>query len=171
VQILSSDETLTLVDAARMVVERTVALTRRSGLLGQWLPAPRVAEAKVLGAGVAREAVFGPDGQHLYVFGWATDLDANDLVVYRGLGVQHVDVARGAIVAEALLGEQAKHVLPAPDGRSLYVLGPRGPVTPFIAPGPYWLRRLDAHTLAVLAERDFDAYRVPWVRPAAQDPW
>lgn len=68
--------------------------------------------------------------------------------------MRRIDVNTGAVTAEALTGSQLETVLPAPDGRSLYV---SGPTTPWWAnqsgPATYEVRRLDAATLRPLAER------------------
>lgn len=61
-------DALTLVDTERLAVERTVPLARPVGLLERLSLAPRVARAKYL-EGIMRQALFAPDGRHLYVYG------------------------------------------------------------------------------------------------------
>jgi CubicO group peptidase (beta-lactamase class C family) len=94
---------VTLVDAARLAVGRTVDLTRAVTLLERLGLTPRTAYAKGPLDGAVREAVFGPDGRRLYVFGHETraaETGDPDAGAGRGLGLQLVDLARGAVVAE-----------------------------------------------------------------------
>lgn len=148
-------EAVTVIDTERLVVERTVALTRPRGWrdrLAARLPlAPRVAAAKQAN-GPGRAAVFAPDGRHLYVHGWNNQVRfVREPGDYRGIGLQLVDLERGIIVAEAFPDATLDAVLPTPDGREVYVfetdVGGQGK--------PYVLRRLDARSLTVLAERRY----------------
>ena len=72
------------------------------------------------------------------------------------------------MLAEALPGEQVDYVRPTPDDRFLYAFGPRAPQGNILREDlPYVLRRLDAGTLAVLADRELVGYRalLLWPRP------
>jgi len=154
----ADEEAVTLIDGETLEIERTVALTRPTSALERalgWLSlAPQEAAAKVLPA-TAWQAAFAPDGRRLYAWGFETRQEvgeaASERPVTRALGLRVIDVESGGIAAEALPDALLNRVVPAPDGRSIYVVGPRAPDEL----GPYVLRRLDAETLAVLAEREF----------------
>jgi hypothetical protein len=80
----------------------------------------------------------------------------------RELGLHRIDLEGGRVAAEALVGQPIDQVLPAPDARSLYVFGPKPVEAPTAAAngaGSFLLRRLDAATLTVLAEREVDGPR------------
>jgi hypothetical protein len=146
---------VTLVDVERLTVERTVALTRRAGLLA-WLglEPPSVA-AKGFFQEAVRVATFAPDGRQLYLTGWVIEPGAG-----RGLGLWRVDLATGQVMAEALEDEAIVQMAVAPDGHSLYILSTDRPASRWDRFGtPHRLRRLDAATLTVLAERTFDGSR------------
>jgi hypothetical protein len=161
----AESETLTLVDAATLTVERAVAIAEPDGLgrrVLTWLGlALRTASAKYMDGRVLW-ATFSPDGRHLYVYGFEGEVgDGADEATERGLGLTAVEVASGEIVGTALEGQVIGDVLPAPDGQSLYVNGPTVPWT--MAPGEpsYRLSRLAAPNLETLAEREFPDRR--WV--------
>lgn len=150
---------VTLIDAARLVVERTVAIRRPSGLLQHvlrlLLPLPQDAVAKAP-EGTNMRAVFGPDDRHLYVFGYEdTGFGPGNVPTFKGLGLHVVNLDRADLAADALPQEQIDLVLPAPDGRSIYTFGPEEPDGPDYGgrPAHHVLRRLDATTLDVLAAR------------------
>jgi hypothetical protein len=76
--------------------------------------------------------------------------------------LRRIDLEGGRVAAEALAEQPIDQVLPAPDARSLYVSGPKpGDAAGAVGPGgrPFLLRRLDAATLTVLAEREVDGPR------------
>jgi hypothetical protein len=150
-------EAVTLVDAGRLAVERTLGLHHAQSLL-DWF-APAVAQAKGLSDGTVREAVFSLDGAQLYVFGQDFSAAMDEPAGARGLGL--VDLAQGEIVAEALPDSQIQWAQPAPDG-TLYVFGTTdqdlGPHE-IRATSPSTLWRLDARTLEVLAQREFSGYQ------------
>jgi hypothetical protein len=81
-----------------------------------------------------------------------------------------VDLARGTILATALAGERINQVLPAPDGRSLYVTQPGELPDPragcVLDRCPFVVRRLAADTLAVEATRDIVGHRRVVVLPS-----
>lgn len=122
---------LTLLDARTLTVAGSHTLHKPESAahrLLQWLGiAPRTAEAKFM-AGHQISAVFAPDGQHLYVTSFQTNVDATThTMTGKGLGVRRIDVDTGEITAEALTGSVLDTLLPAPDGRSLYVSGSATP--------------------------------------------
>ena len=154
---------VTLIDAETLRVKGGVALTRPRAIgerMLRWLGLlPEPAAAKLLDGRVV-QAVFAPDGRHLYVFGAEGETGEPGVApTERGLGLTLIDLETGAIVAEGLADEQLDEVLPAPDGRSLYTLGPTVPWTMAAGEPDYRLHRLDARTLAPLAEREFPGSR------------
>lgn len=147
-------QAVTVVDLLPFAVERTVAITRPTGvvdrLLGLLPLVPQGASAKGIAEGPLRAAVFHPDGRHVYVFGFEEWKDVSGVANHRGLGLQRVDLATGEVVAEIGADAWFEVVLPAPDGQSVYVVGGTpGEVTD----EGTLLRRLDATTLEPLAER------------------
>ena len=163
---------VTLIDTARLTVERTVAIGRPKGTLDRLLgllPLPQEAEAKSP-EGTSLAAAFGPDARFLYVFGYEdTGFDAGNRPTFAGLGVRVVDLDRNELAAEALAQDQIDVVLPAPDGRGVYVFGPEEPDGPGSGGGPvnHVLRRLNAATLDSLAERDLFGERQILLRPGS----
>ncbi len=79
-------------------------------------------------------------------------------------------MASGRVVVEAALPEAIASLLPEPGGRSLYLVQPGdqpGPTGDDDARRyPYLLRRLDAATLAVRAEREVAGFRQLLLLPA-----
>jgi hypothetical protein len=143
---------VTLVDARRLQVIQEIRLASQASLF-EWLGlAPATAEAKA-DEGTQKAAVFAPDGRHLIVYGDRSWIDANNRPVWRGLGISLVDLDRGEVVAKALEDDSFFWVQPTPDGRSLYTFGPMDTNNSFV------LRRLDAASLQVLADRAFGSYR------------
>jgi hypothetical protein len=99
------------------------------------------------------------------VTGSETEYGDRDRPTFRDLGVRVVDLEGGTIAAERPSGSAIDWALPAPDGRSVYVLGPNDPEQR--SRGGV-LRRLDALTLEPLAERRFPTWpNVLLVMPAA----
>ena len=147
---------MTLIDATKLAVERTVTLSRPSGAIERLLTslglASHRAAAKSLD-GVLREASFSADGKALYVWG-ETDSTTNTSGM-QGLGLERIDLARGRVTAQTLSDGLFQQVKPSLDGESLYVLGftsssnPNEPVSRSI-----W--RLDARTLQTKASRPVD---------------
>lgn len=152
-------ETLTMVDAERLEAVQTTLLSRPANPLG-WLGLiPNVAHAK-FAEGVSWDVHFSPDGRRLYATGLESRLDEDEGPSYRGLGLRVIEVERGAIVAEALADERIDWVVPAPDGGAVYAFGLRqtqGSIP--MGSSTYLLRRLDAATLEITAEREFTGYR------------
>jgi len=152
-------DALTLIDAGALRVERTVAVARpasRARRLFGWLGlAPQPAEAKFMN-GRSLSAVFAADGRLLYVYGAEGTVGAATTdVSERGLGLRAIDPATGAIVGEALGGQEFDAVVPAPDGRAVYANGPTIPWAMATGEPPDRLVRLAPRSLDVLATRDF----------------
>lgn len=176
-------DALTLVDATRLAIERTATLHHPTTFferLHRLLPlVPQGAAAKH-SKGITLQAAFSPDGERLYVHGFASTVDDDEngfTQTAHGLGLRAVDIGSGEILAEGLPGEIFGRVVPAPDGRNLYVAGPEGgsrllawvQEPPGGWPKPvYRLRRLDADTLDPLADRAFDRYPALLLRFAGQ---
>jgi hypothetical protein len=163
-------EAVTPIDPERLVVGRTIELARPTSWrdrLGALLPlALQEAEAKQAEEGTWIAASFGADGRHLYLTGSQTEFGDRNRPTFRDLGVRVVDLERGTIAAELPSGSAIDWALPAPDGRSIYVLGPKDPEER--ASAGVVLRRLDALTLEPLAERQFPTWpNVLLVMPAA----
>ncbi|HZQ98628.1 MAG TPA: hypothetical protein VFC93_07405 [Chloroflexota bacterium] len=165
----AESDALVLVDTERMAVARRVDLGRPWSPL-EWLPLwPRLAHAKEV-EGTIRQALFGPDGRRLYAWGaeWRRGPDGRP--VAHQLPLRAIDVASGRVVVEAALPEAIASLLPEPGGRSLYLVQPGdqpGPTGDDDARRyPYLLRRLDAATLAVRAEREVAGFRQLLLLPA-----
>lgn len=156
---------VTLIDAEHLTVERTLTLSRTTSLLDRLLHLLLLAPGTVHAKGVdgpALQAVFAPDGRHLYVFGYKGSMDIGPS--YEGLGLELIDLKRGSIVAKALDGAWVDSVQPSSDGRSVYVIS-RPPT-----PGPpYLMQRLDAASLAVKATRTLPDYRPLLLLPYGHD--
>lgn len=153
---------VTLLDARTLRVTGSHALHRPASAAHRFLGwiglAPRVAEAKFM-VGDQLSAVFASDGQHLYLTGTETSVDAaRKTTTGKALGVRRINVNTGAITATGLSGSQMQTMIAAPDGRSLYVSGPASPWWVSQSGQETWvLRRLDATTLRPLAERTMPA--------------
>ncbi|MGH2532837.1 MAG: YncE family protein [Thermomicrobiales bacterium] len=149
-----------LIETERFTVERTVVLrqpaSRLDRLVGLLPLVPRDAAAKSA-ARMYVGAAYGPDGRRLYLH-WREDRP-DDAEEPRRLGLAVVDLASGTILAESPLDDDSwvQHIMPAPDGRSVYVYV--GSV----------LQRHDASTLKILAERRFVGFRWFVLRPLAPD--
>jgi hypothetical protein len=160
---------VTLIDAERLVVERTVAFAPRSSLgdrLVSWLPlVPRDAAAKRTADGTRMSAVFAADGRHLYVWGDQTVSADDGTLTGEGLPLRLVDTSRGDVVAETA-ESGFNDFEPSADGRSVYVLASGPDEAGGDDEPPMVLRRLDALTLEAEAERTFAGYPKILLRPA-----
>lgn len=176
--VAADEDALRLIDTARLVVEADVAISPNPSLSDLWhrlvglaIPLPEDAAAKMMPDGPTRQAVFAPDGQTLYVFGNVTETEvADDGVSWlvRGMRLRAVDVETGRVRAAGPTEALLDRVVPAPDGRSLFVIGPTDEVfdamvSPLLATAT--IRRLNAQTLAVEAERTIDDGGLLFVRP------
>lgn len=155
-------DTLTVLDAGTLAVLETHAIhgpeSLTDRLLG-WLGLiPQSAQAKV-SEGRALHAAWSADGQSLYLTGHEIEVgETMDDVTGRGLGISKIEVATGEITAVALEGRNADFIVPAPDGRSLYVLMPEIPWWDNGGGSAFVLRRLDADSLETMTERRLDAW-------------
>jgi len=154
---------VTLVGTQHLTVARTINLTGGSGLLHilGLIPQPVAAKGSPV-VGTSRDAIYGPDGRSLYLSGIQTLLDDHDAQTFHSLGLTRLDLTRNTITANALPGRTINWVLPAPDGQSIFVFGPKqgeGDSHILLPDVPSLLQRLDARTLAVRAEREFPSYR------------
>lgn len=148
---------ITLIHTNSMAIDRTFVPERPMSWLdrlGGWLsPRPRTADAKLMEGRVFR-ADYSADGRSLYVSGRTVEVgETMDEIDVNALGMQRIDLQSGEIRVEALEGVDIQEVWASPDGSALYVLGydePWETATNGVAPH---LRRLNAETLAVEAER------------------
>ena len=167
--VYANEDAVTLVDAERLEVERTISLTQPAGigerLLGLLPLVPRSAAAKSPTEGTVRRAVFAADGRHLYVMGNETDTTDDGKWTSRPMPMRVVDLDDGEIVTETSQGDW--HVVhPSADGRSLYVAVSLPDEAGDDDDPPMLLRRLDPLTLAVRAERTFPGFPQLLLRPA-----
>ncbi|MGH2535375.1 MAG: hypothetical protein ACRDJW_24200 [Thermomicrobiales bacterium] len=153
-------DAVTLIDTARLLVERTVTLSRPIGwedrLIALLPLVPADAAAKGAQEGTALQAVYAADGRHLYVFGSETTTDDEGEVAARSLGLRLIDLKQAeiAVSAEELADEWISRVVPSPNGRDLYVCGfLLADDLTILSPSRLW--RLDASTLEVHATRAF----------------
>ena len=154
---------VTLVDTQHLTVARTINLTGGSGLLHilGLIPQPVAAKGSPV-VGTSRDAIYAPDGRSLYLSGIQTLLDDHDAQTFHSLGLTRLDLARNTVAADALPGRTINWVLPASDGRSIFVFGPKegeGDSHILLPDVPSLLQRLDARTLAIQAQREFPSYR------------
>jgi hypothetical protein len=157
--------TIWLVDAnsGALISQRTFA--RPASFLDQLL-APSVAMAKSLDESVVVSATFSPGGEMVYVHARSTKVDDQGDQKNLYLGMAAVTLRDGVVRGDDIKMEiywfdnRVEWVRAAPDGRWLYVFLER---TGNANPKGHYLRRLDASTLRVLAERRFDSYREPFL--------
>lgn len=168
-------DAVTLIDAERFAVEQTEPLAQPAGwqdtLLGFLPLIPDDAAAKGAAEGIALQAVFAADGRHLYIFGSETAMDDDGNAHGRSLGLRLVDLERAEIVADSedLMDDFFDRVMPAPNGRDLYIFGslPADDASHHAPPWRLW--RLDTATLTVRAERDFTGTLRIHLSPAVPD--
>jgi hypothetical protein len=144
-------DTLHIVDAGTLQVIRSERLSHPQSLFDRvagWLGlAATTASAKEF-EGVSVGMRFSPDGQSLYVSGRKSGIGQDGAFTVSGLGLRKIDVTSGAVTVQALKDASLLWLQLSPDGKALYTIEP-GP----IGAGTYVLRRLDATTLKVTAER------------------
>ncbi len=171
---LSLDGTrLVVVDTATLAVtEKT--LVRQTSLFD--LNGPNVAYGKEAADNDSWSAAFSPDARTLYAFRTQSTDQGGSAVYLQTLTLERIDIARGAITAVAPatrpFTDYISALVPSSDGQSIYIIqrGRLGILDRVEAP---YLRRLDARTLAVLAERPLDqnTYDLQEFQPrAAPDP-
>ena len=149
---LSADgRTLDVVDTKTLGVT-SVAVHKKTSLLDPFRPL--VAEAKTVNDEERQSMAFTPDGTGLISWVTATHYDDINGATRATRSLQRIDVATGTITAEASPPEGIYSVAIGPDGRGLYlVVRTKEPPTP-----AYALRRLDAQTLDVKAQRALPDY-------------
>ncbi|HEV8655150.1 MAG TPA: hypothetical protein VGR85_06530 [Candidatus Limnocylindria bacterium] len=156
--------TIWLVDAdtGALISQRTFA--RPASFLDQ-LFAPSFAMAKSLDESIVVNATFAPDAQMLYVRTHTAKVDDQGEQRNLYLGMAAVALRDAVVRGDDIKMEiywfdnRIEWVRPSPDGRWLYVFLER---TGGANPKGHYLRRLDASTLRVLAERRFETYREPF---------
>jgi hypothetical protein len=149
---------ITLLDARRLTVERTLPFARPSSLLDMFISALGERTSEMVGS--VRQAEFSADGQYLYVYAQEGRIPP-DLEAPESRGLWLVDLTAERVMAEALPEYQIQWVQPAPDG-TVYVFG-----TTDEDLGPYEIReaspsmlwRLDDLTFEILAARKITGYR------------
>lgn len=159
---------VTLIDTERLTIERTVSFAHQASLADRvWSalsPFPQNAAAKMPPEGTAVSAAFAADGRRLYTWGTRTTVSDDGQVTGRRLPLRLIDTEQGEIIAETANDGFTK-IQPSADGASLYVTF-SGPVEPDgDHEPPMILRRLDAMTLEIEAERSFTGYPRIFFRP------
>lgn len=156
---------VTFIAAEPLAVERTTSIEPPANPVGWLVPEVRTAWAKQPPEGTIRWATFSADAQHVYVWGRQTQVDAQGQLSYDNFGVNAMSPDGGGVVAESLRDTWVDQLVPAPDGRSVYVIGLADPsATSENDISPYLLRRLDASTLATLSQRELSGYHTLLVR-------
>ena len=97
---------------------------------------------------------FTPDGRSLLAYTTATHYDDLAGVIRTTRGMQRIEVDTGSIVAESSLPGAIFDFRVTPDGSGLLVIARTQESPPF----GYVLRRFDARTLELTAERALDDY-------------
>jgi hypothetical protein len=148
---LSGGRTLVTVDTRTLAVTE-LAVHRKTSLFD--LLRPLVAEAKVPSDEERVSAAFTPDGRSLISFVTLMHYEEARPPTLTTRGIERIEVATGLITAEALAAEGIYGLAILPDGRSVYLI-----VRAMDSPTPiYLLRRLDAQTLELKAERGLPDY-------------
>lgn len=143
--------TLVTVDTRSLAVT-TVAVQRKSSLLD--LFRPLIAEAKTPNDEERVSAAFTPDGTALISFITATHYNGELAPTRTTRGLQRIEVATGLVTADAFPIGGIYGLVISPDGRSIYlIVRAQEPPTPL-----YVLRRLDAQSLELKAERGLPDY-------------
>lgn len=129
--------------------------------------APSIAIAKSLDESVVVNASFSPDGQLLYAHSQSARVDDQGEPRHQYFGMVAVALRDAAVrghdikIESYWFNNRIAWIRPSPDGKWLYVfLHHSGGADP---QGGHFLRRLDASTLRVLAERRFDGHREPFL--------
>ena len=143
--------TLVSVDTRSLAVT-TVAVHRTTSLLD--LFRPLIAEAKTPNDEERISAMFTPDGTALISVITATHYNGELAPTRTTRGIQRIEVATGLVTADSFPAGGIYALVISPDGRSLYlIVRAQEPPTPV-----YILRRLDAQTLELKAERGLPDY-------------
>ncbi len=144
---------ITIVNAETLEIEKSFSLDIPTSTPDEPSPAPYARS----------EIVFTPDSSQLYFFGWVV----GSLPSANQFGLMLVDIEQGAIVATGQEGLQVQHILPTPDGESLYVFSTQ----PFALgiDDEQIIHRLDASTLEIEAERSFVEFNVIIIDPMPRE--
>jgi hypothetical protein len=144
----------------------TLLSERTHGVVGSFLDrlfAPSIAVAKSLDESVVVSASFSPDGRTLYAYSHSSQIDDQGELKHQYFGMMAVGLHDAALRGHDIKMEsywfnnRIAWTRSSPDGKWLYVfLEHAGGADP---QGGYFLRRLDASTLRVLAERRFHGDR------------
>lgn len=157
--------TIWLVDASTgaLISQRSYSLT--SSFLDR-LFAPSIAMAKSLDESVIARASFSADGRLLYIYAHSSQLDSHDELRHLYSGMMAVALSDASVRGHDIKWEtywyenRVEWIHASPDGKWLYLfVERRGSADP----KGYFLRRADAATLRVFAERAFDGYRQPFL--------
>ena len=163
----ADEDAITQIDARRLTVERTIRFapprTLRDHLLTFFPFMPQPVAAKMAAEGTTLKAVFGADGQHLYLMGRRTTYGDDLTLVIEQLGLRVVNIVDGTEVVSEDTSEW-RDLQPSTDGRSLYGFNNFMPDTSRLT-----LQRLDAETLAVEAEREISGFPRLLLRPSVPD--
>jgi hypothetical protein len=144
--------TLDVVDTKTLAVT-TVAVHKKTSILDPL--GPLVALGKTLNDEERRSMTFTPDGTALISWVTATHYDDIDGPTRATRGIQRIDIATGLITAETFSSDGIYGFAMSPDGRSIYlVMRAKEPPIPV-----YLLRRFDAQTLELKAERGLPDYQ------------
>jgi len=117
-----------------------------------------------------RQVIFGPHGTQLYLREIENHVEEDGTQRPGSYRLARIDLARGVVAAEWRPTEMVYDLQVSPDGRDLYLFQPAP--EPARDSGcesstcPYVFRRLDADSLAVVAERPIVGHRQLVVRPA-----
>ena len=158
--------TMWLVDAitGALISQRTFA--RTASFLDR-LFMSSVAMAKSLDESIVVNATFAPNGEMVYVYTRTARIDDQGDQKNLYLGMAAVTLRDAVVRGDDIKMEtywfdnRMGWVRASPDGKWVYVfLQHSGGSDPI---GAHFLRRLDATTLRVLAERRFDGYREPFM--------
>jgi hypothetical protein len=148
-----------LIDTATLTIART---TTTSAPLTESADRSSATPGATLGTRVSFRATYAAEGTHLLVTGSQFVGPADGSGSRRTIDLQRVDLTTGQVTARAPLDGWSTF-WPTADGQSVYLssLATDDPVTPGLL-----IRRLDAETLAVEAERTIPGrvYAVVWPR-------
>jgi WD40 repeat protein len=165
----ADEDKVTLVDNAKLKVERTVTVKPKASLLDQVLAslpfAPRVASAKSATAGVRISATYSADASYLYVGGSETAFVPGPTGNFQtGRGLTVVNLNDGTIEAHALPNFEVSQIYPLPNGK-IYLTGIDWyEASPNLS--PYVIALMDSQSLNRLATRRFPIFVWFYVTPA-----
>jgi hypothetical protein len=163
-RIVTTVDTSTMSVVAAVTPHRSVSWTKR--VLEFLSPLPRAAEAKLYN-GVTLGAYFSADGQFLYVTGRSAEVgDTMAEVKVELLGVQRIELATGEITAGALDDVDVIQLWVDSENGAIFAQSYEEPwETSADGAVETHLRRLDAETLKVTADRELTAQEQVTVLP------